>query len=133
QPIRTVDLRHEKEGSPHMPNRALITGASRGPGLALARALAADGGQLVVDARGEDDMRAAAPDPGPAATAHAVPRHAAYEWRRRAVRGLGRLRVFESRARAVDEGAGRRTTRSACVRRRSRRYAHADAPGRVPG
>ena len=56
-----------------MPNRALITGASRGLGLALARALAADGWELVVDARGEDDLRAAAADLGPAAAVHAVP------------------------------------------------------------
>ena len=56
-----------------MPNRALITGASRGLGLALARALAVDGWELVVDARGEDDLRAAAADLGPAAAVHAVP------------------------------------------------------------
>src|SRR2546430_2511373 len=53
--------------------------------------------------------------------------------RRRAVRGLGRLRLLEGRPRAVDESAGRRTARPARVRRRSRRHAHADAPGRVPG
>jgi NAD(P)-dependent dehydrogenase (short-subunit alcohol dehydrogenase family) len=34
----------------------IITGASRGLGLALARALAADGWRLVVDARGADDL-----------------------------------------------------------------------------
>ncbi len=56
-----------------MPNRALITGASRGLGLALARVLAAGGWELVVDARGEDDLRAAAADLGPAAAVHAVP------------------------------------------------------------
>ena len=56
-----------------MTNRALITGASRGLGLALARALAADGWELVIDARGENDLRAAAADLGPAAAVHAVP------------------------------------------------------------
>src|SRR5207248_4660815 len=53
--------------------------------------------------------------------------------RRRAVRGLGRLRLLEGRSRAMDESAGRRTPRSAGVRRRSRRHAHPNASGRVPG
>ena len=38
---------------------ALITGASRGLGLALARQLAADGWQLLIDARGADALEAA--------------------------------------------------------------------------
>lgn len=38
---------------------ALITGASRGLGLALARQLASDGWQLIIDARGEDALEAA--------------------------------------------------------------------------
>src|SRR6266849_3303204 len=38
---------------------ALITGASRGLGLALARQLAADGWQLIIDARGADALEAA--------------------------------------------------------------------------
>jgi len=43
-----------------MNRTALITGASRGLGLALARALALDGWQLVIDARGADDLNAVA-------------------------------------------------------------------------
>ena len=38
---------------------ALITGASRGLGLALARGLAGDGWRLILDARGEEDLEAA--------------------------------------------------------------------------
>ena len=38
---------------------ALITGASRGLGLALARQLASDGWQLIIDARGADALEAA--------------------------------------------------------------------------
>ena len=37
--------------------QALITGASRGLGLALARALADDGWTLIIDARGADALR----------------------------------------------------------------------------
>ena len=43
---------------------AIITGASRGLGLALARALAAEGYRLVVDARHVGDLEAAARDLG---------------------------------------------------------------------
>jgi NAD(P)-dependent dehydrogenase (short-subunit alcohol dehydrogenase family) len=38
---------------------AIITGASRGLGLALARRLAEDGWTLIIDARGEDDLESA--------------------------------------------------------------------------
>jgi NAD(P)-dependent dehydrogenase (short-subunit alcohol dehydrogenase family) len=43
---------------------AVITGASRGLGLALARALAAGGWSLVIDARGPDDLERAARELG---------------------------------------------------------------------
>jgi NAD(P)-dependent dehydrogenase (short-subunit alcohol dehydrogenase family) len=66
-----------------MRNRALITGASRGLGLALARALATDGWELVIDARGEDDLRAAAAELDRLAPVHAVPGDIADERHRR--------------------------------------------------
>jgi len=43
---------------------ALITGASRGLGLALARALAANGWRLVIDARGAEELERAARELG---------------------------------------------------------------------
>jgi NAD(P)-dependent dehydrogenase (short-subunit alcohol dehydrogenase family) len=55
-----------------MRNRALITGASRGLGLALARALATDGWELIIDARGERDLRSAADELRHLATVDAV-------------------------------------------------------------
>jgi NAD(P)-dependent dehydrogenase (short-subunit alcohol dehydrogenase family) len=66
-----------------MRNRALITGASRGLGLALARALATDSWELIIDARGESDLRAAAEELGDLATVHAVPGDVADERHRR--------------------------------------------------
>jgi NAD(P)-dependent dehydrogenase (short-subunit alcohol dehydrogenase family) len=48
---------------------AIITGASRGLGLALARTLVADGWRVVIDARTADDLARAAADLGPAAVA----------------------------------------------------------------
>ena len=56
-----------------MPKRALITGASRGLGLALARALAADGWELIIDARGERELHKAAANLGGTAAIHPVP------------------------------------------------------------
>jgi NAD(P)-dependent dehydrogenase (short-subunit alcohol dehydrogenase family) len=56
-----------------MPNRALITGASRGLGLALARALASAGWELIIDARGERELRAAGDSLGARAPVHFVP------------------------------------------------------------
>jgi NAD(P)-dependent dehydrogenase (short-subunit alcohol dehydrogenase family) len=43
---------------------AIITGASRGLGLALARSLARDGWALVIDARGEVELERAADELG---------------------------------------------------------------------
>jgi NAD(P)-dependent dehydrogenase (short-subunit alcohol dehydrogenase family) len=51
---------------------ALITGASRGLGLALARELAADGWHLVVDARSAEPLQAAAEELGRHTVVHAV-------------------------------------------------------------
>jgi NAD(P)-dependent dehydrogenase (short-subunit alcohol dehydrogenase family) len=66
-----------------MPNRALITGASRGLGHALARALAADGWELVIDARGERDLRAVADELGTRVPVRAVAGDVAHERHRR--------------------------------------------------
>jgi NAD(P)-dependent dehydrogenase (short-subunit alcohol dehydrogenase family) len=54
---------------------AIVTGASRGLGLALARSLSAEGWDLVVDARGAEALRAAAGDigAGAAGSVRAVP------------------------------------------------------------
>ena len=74
---------------------ALITGASRGLGLALARSLAADGWALVVDARGGDALARAVNTLDPAATVRAIPGDVADEAHRRALvdaaRGMGGL------------------------------------------
>src|SRR5436190_517134 len=53
--------------------------------------------------------------------------------RRRAVRGLGRLRLLEGRSRAALRDPRRRAPRPARLHGRPRRHAHADAPGGVPG
>jgi NAD(P)-dependent dehydrogenase (short-subunit alcohol dehydrogenase family) len=62
---------------------AIVTGASRGLGLALARALAERGWRLVVDARGGDALKAAAEELGAGAAVIAVPGDIADEAHRR--------------------------------------------------
>jgi NAD(P)-dependent dehydrogenase (short-subunit alcohol dehydrogenase family) len=62
---------------------AIITGASRGLGLALAHALAADGWELVLDARGAEDLHAAAH--ALPTTVHALPGDVADPAHRRAL------------------------------------------------
>lgn len=69
--VTTMTDHTSSSSSAHAVNgrNALITGASRGLGLALSRALAAAGWQVVVTARGEEDLRKAAAELGPAVTA----------------------------------------------------------------
>ena len=187
---------------------AIVTGASRGLGLALATELPRRGWRLVIDARGEDELEAArgrprgahrgrgaagrhvdarrtgarsSRPPGPRiellvnnagglgpsplppleryplaelealyrvnvlAPLRLVPARAAaarrargdpqrhLRRRRRGLRGLGRLRLVEGRARAAHARARRRAAGPARVRGRPGRHAHADAPGRLPG
>ena len=64
---------------------ALITGASRGLGLALARSLAARGWRLVIDARGEDALEAARVELAAVTEVVALPGDVADEWHRRAL------------------------------------------------
>lgn len=98
----TVDTRGGPPGrrpgsGPHRGERpvALITGASRGLGRALARNLASDGWRLVIDARGEHPLRAVAEELARSTDVVAVPGDVADEAHRRAlsraVDSLGRL------------------------------------------
>jgi NAD(P)-dependent dehydrogenase (short-subunit alcohol dehydrogenase family) len=77
---------------------AIITGASRGLGLALARSLAADGWQLVLTARGANALTAAAGELGAVAVAGDVtdPDHRAAVID--AARGLGGLDLLVNNA-----------------------------------
>jgi NAD(P)-dependent dehydrogenase (short-subunit alcohol dehydrogenase family) len=66
-------------------NTAIITGASRGLGLALARTLAADGWRLVIDARGAADLEQAARELGRSSEVLALPGDVADAAHRRAL------------------------------------------------
>ena len=183
---------------------AIVTGASRGLGLALSQALAERGWRLVIDAREAGPLEAAAaelpdvvslpgdvsdpshrralveaageridllvnnasllgPSPQPALADYpldvleavyrvnviaplaliqlALPRlserrpHRQRHLRRRgrALRGLGRLRLLQGRARAADRDPRRRAPGAPRLRRRPRRHEHAHAPGGLPG
>ena len=185
---------------------AIITGASRGLGLELARALAQRDWALIIDARGTTELERVARElgsitevvaipgdvcrrlaprrarrsggrrdrparqqrerarPEPAAGACPVPARRArarlprqrararraraagrpatprrglhhqrhVRRRRRALRGLGWLRLLQGRARAGHGDPRRRAAGAARLRRRPGRHAHADAPGGVP-
>ena len=180
---------------------AIVTGASRGLGLALARALAERGWRLVIDAREPGPLNEAAtelalttnvaalagdvadpehraalvaaaggridllvnnasilgPSPQPAladypldtlehvyrvnvlaplaliqlAGRRARPQRLLRR-RRRGLRGLGRLRLRQGRARPPDRDPRRRAPGAALLRRRPRRHEHPPAPGGVP-
>jgi NAD(P)-dependent dehydrogenase (short-subunit alcohol dehydrogenase family) len=60
QATQATEIRETREKT--VTRHALITGASRGLGLALARALAAEGWALTLTARSEEDLRSAAFD-----------------------------------------------------------------------
>jgi NAD(P)-dependent dehydrogenase (short-subunit alcohol dehydrogenase family) len=64
---------------------AIITGASRGLGLALARALARDGWALVFDARGAPDLERVARELGAITEIAAIPGDVADDWHRQAL------------------------------------------------
>jgi NAD(P)-dependent dehydrogenase (short-subunit alcohol dehydrogenase family) len=64
---------------------AIITGASRGLGLALARALAARGWALVLDARGATDLERAARELGQITEVVALPGDVSDDWHRGAL------------------------------------------------
>ena len=78
--------------------------------------------------------RPARADPGRRADAGRRRRHRRHHVRRvgGGVRGLGRLRGDEGGARPRRPGARRRAAGPAGADHRSRRHAHADAPGRLP-
>ena len=75
-----------------MPN-AIITGASRGLGLALARSLAADGWRLVIDARGPKELSRAAETLAELTDVVAIPGDVADDWHRRGLVGAAGERI----------------------------------------
>ncbi len=69
----------------HLSRTALITGASRGLGLALARSLAREGWTLVIDARGAEDLEAARAELAESTSVIAIPGDVANPEHRRAL------------------------------------------------
>jgi len=69
---------------------ALITGASRGLGLALARRLAGDGWTLIIDARGAKDLEAARTELAELTRVATIPGDVRSEEHRRALAGAAR-------------------------------------------
>jgi NAD(P)-dependent dehydrogenase (short-subunit alcohol dehydrogenase family) len=72
---------------------AIITGASRGLGLALARALAQRGWSLVLDARGAEDLARAAEELSRHTKVEAIPGDVSDEWHRGALVGAAGNRI----------------------------------------
>ena len=72
------------------PHAALITGASRGLGLALARRLASGGWTLILDARGTEALEAAAAELSEVTDVFAIPGDVADEAHRRALADAAR-------------------------------------------
>jgi NAD(P)-dependent dehydrogenase (short-subunit alcohol dehydrogenase family) len=86
----------------YLSKTALITGASRGLGLALARRLAGDGWTLSIDARGEGDLETARAELAEQTRVVAIPGDLRSEEHRRtlaeAARGAGGLDVLVNNA-----------------------------------
>jgi NAD(P)-dependent dehydrogenase (short-subunit alcohol dehydrogenase family) len=66
-------------------SKAIITGASRGLGRALARALAQRGYELILDARGAADLGAVSDELGPLTAVSAIPGDITDDWHRGAL------------------------------------------------
>ena len=71
-------------------NTALITGASRGLGLAFARALASEGWTLIIDARGSENLEAVRAELADMTRVVAIPGDVRNEEHRRALAGAAR-------------------------------------------
>jgi len=84
-----------------MPN-AIITGASRGLGLALARSLAADRWRLIIDARGKRELSRAADSLSELTEVVAMPGDVADDWHRHGLVGAaGRIDLLVNNASAL--------------------------------